>query len=96
MLQLELILNIPNSDIKIAITKTNLANSLMANPKEETANKAYSYLKDAIAIFVNGGERDFHYGAALSVMGELQFQKQQYEESLYFYKKARFSTCKAL
>ena len=34
------------------------------------------------------GERDFHYGAALSAMGELQLQKGYYDQSKYYYEKA--------
>ena len=64
--------------IKVAITCSNLAASLLrinARPEAEF------YLNRALQIFVDDGEQDFHYGAALSVMGELQFQKGNYEEA---------------
>ena len=71
--------------IKVAITCSNLAASLLRIGEQ---GQAEYYLNRALQIFIEDGERDFHYGAALSVMGELQFQKQQYEESLRYYKKA--------
>ena len=71
--------------IKIAITCSNLAASLLRVEKQQEAEY---YLKRALQIFVDDGEKDFHYGAALSVMGELQFQKQQYKESKKYYQKA--------
>lgn len=71
--------------IKVAITCSNLAASLLRVGKQKEAEY---YLKRALQIFIDDGEQDFHYGAALSVMGELQFQKQQYEESKRYYQKA--------
>lgn len=71
--------------IKVAITCSNLAASLL---RTEEITQAEDYLGRALQIFKEDGERDFHYGAALSVMGELQFRKQQYEEALYYYKRA--------
>lgn len=71
--------------IKVAITCSNLAASLVRTGE---MTKAEEYLSRALQIFREDGERDFHYGAALSVMGEVQFQKQQYESSLEYYQKA--------
>ena len=71
--------------IKVAITCSNLAASLLRTGEQQEAEE---YLNRALKIFVEDGERDFHYGAALSAMGELQFQKQQYEESKRYYQKA--------
>ena len=71
--------------IKVAITCSNLAASLLRIGSQQEAE---FYLNRALQIFIEDGEQDFHYGAALSVMGELQFQKQQYEESKRYYKKA--------
>lgn len=71
--------------IKVAITCSNLAASLLRTGAQQEAEH---YLNRALKIFIDDGEQDFHYGAALSVMGELQFQKQQYEESKKYYQKA--------
>lgn len=71
--------------IKVAITCSNLAASLLRINEQQQAEH---YLQRALQIFIEDGERDFHYGAALSAMGELQFQKGQYEESKQYYQKA--------
>ena len=71
--------------IKVAITCSNLAASLLRTGAQQEAEY---YLNRALQIFIDDGEQDFHYGAALSAMGELQFQKQQYEESKRYYQKA--------
>lgn len=71
--------------IKVAITCSNLAASLLRIDETEEAEE---YLNRALQIFIEDGEQDFHYGAALSAMGELQFKKKQYEESKKYYQKA--------
>lgn len=71
--------------IKVAITCSNLAASLLRIDRQHQAEE---YLNRALQIFIDDGEQDFHYGAALSVMGELQFQKGNYEESKRYYRKA--------
>ena len=71
--------------IKVAITCSNLAASLL---RMEEQGQAEYYLNRALQIFIEDGEQDFHYGAALSVMGELQYQKKQYEEAKKYYQKA--------
>ena len=71
--------------IKIAITCSNLAASLL---RIEASQEAEKYLNRALQIFIEDGEVDFHYGAALSVMGELQFQRGNYEDSKKYYGRA--------
>ena len=71
--------------IKVAITCSNLSASLLRIGEEKEAE---FYLNRALQIFIDDGEVDFHYGAALSVMGELQFHKKQYDESKRYYQKA--------
>ena len=71
--------------IKVAITCSNLAASLLRIGAQAEAEQ---YLTRALQIFIDDGEQDFHYGAALSVMGELQFQKAHYEDSKKYYEKA--------
>ena len=53
--------------IKVAITKTNLTNSLLALGEKERAEKE---IKAALEIFRRDNEVDFHYGAALVAMGD--------------------------
>lgn len=71
--------------IKVAITCSNLAASLLRIDKQEEAE---GYLNRALQIFIEDGERDFHYGAALSVMGELQLRKGCFIESQQYYERA--------
>ena len=71
--------------IKVAITCSNLAASLLRIDQQEEAE---SYLNRALQIFIEDGERDFHYGAALSVMGELQLRKGCPIESKQYYERA--------
>lgn len=79
------IIELYQDEIKIAITCSNLAASLLRTANREEAE---GYLNRALSIFLADGERDFHYGAALSVMGELQFQKGNYEAAEKYYEKA--------
>ncbi len=79
------IIELYKDEIKVAITCTNLAASLL---KVGRRKEAEGYLNRALKIFIEDGEQDFHYGAALSVMGELLFQKSEYKESYVFYQKA--------
>lgn len=71
--------------IKVAITCSNLAASLLRIGQQQQAE---AYLNRALQIFIDDGERDFHYGAALSVMGEVQYGKGNYEESVKYYQRA--------
>ncbi len=84
---LALIQQIPDGEIKVAITKTNLANSLFGLQTEEALQKGYDYLNDAIAVFVADGERDFHYGAALVSMGDYHAHRNQWKEAKNSYRK---------
>ncbi|MGN0307769.1 MAG: DUF4125 family protein [Lachnospiraceae bacterium] len=71
--------------IKIATTCSNLAASLLQLNKIEEAEE---YISRSLNIYREEGENDFHYGAALAVMGELMFRKKQYAEAREYYKKA--------
>ena len=79
------IIELYQDEIKISITCSNLAASLLRIGKEREAEQ---FILRSLQIFMEDGERDFHYGAALSVMGELQFQKGNYELSIISYKRA--------
>ena len=72
-------------EIKIATTCSNLAGSLM---RVDRLEEAEVYLNRSLSIYIQDGERDFHYGAALSAMGELQFRKRNYVLAHQYYSKA--------
>ncbi len=84
---LELIVQIPNCEIKTAITKANLANSLLGLKTSEAAKKAHAYLSEALEVFVEDGERDFHYGAALVAMGDYYACKMDWKNAKDYYRK---------
>lgn len=84
---LSLIVQIPNSEIKEAITKTNLANSLFGMQTEEAVQKGYAYLVEALDAFVEDGEKDFHYGAALVAMGDYCAHNSQWKKAKGYYQK---------
>ncbi|MCR5503113.1 MAG: DUF4125 family protein [Lachnospiraceae bacterium] len=82
---LGIVLAHPEMQDKIAITHTNLALSLMKNDEYD---EAVSHLEEAFRIFDSFPEPDYHYGAALSAMGEALFLKGDYRGSADYYEKA--------
>lgn len=78
---------IESAKIQKASTRTNLANSLMQLSEDSCFNEAYKYLQEAIAVFVEDGERDFHYGAALVAMGDYHTASKDYKEAKAYYQK---------
>ena len=84
---LALIVQIPDSEIKVAITKTNLANSLFGVHTDEATKKGYAHLNEALKIFIEDGERDFHYGAALVSMGDYFVFDKQWSKAKDYYRK---------
>ena len=84
---LSLIVKIPNNKIKEAITKTNLANSFFGLQTEEFLKKGYTYLTEALEVFIEDGEKDFHYGAALVAMGDYYVYSNQWKEAKNYYQK---------
>ena len=84
---LSLIVQIPNNKMKEAITKTNLANSLFGLQTEEAIKKGYSYLTEALKIFIEDGEKDFHYGAALVALGDYYVRNRQWKKAKDYYQK---------
>ena len=82
-----MIRQVSNSAIKEAITKTNLANSLLGVQTEEAVEKGYTYVTEALAVFIEDGEKDFHYGAALVAMGDYLVYKNQWKQAKEYYKK---------
>lgn len=76
---------IPGAHIKHATTMGNLANSYLQLGEKE---KAYDFLKKALLIFEEDGERDFHYGAALAAMGDYLLEDEQWLQAKSYYRKA--------
>ena len=66
-----------------ATTYSNMAKCLMKMNKLQEASK---YAKKSLAIFEKkSGQKDFHYSASLSAMGEIQFIQGNYEEALKYF-----------
>jgi len=84
---LELIVQFPDMKIKEAITKANLANSLFALNTTESIEEGYIYITQALDIFIEDGEIDFHYGAALVAMGDYYSIERRFEEAKSYYRK---------
>lgn len=82
-----------NAAIQQATTRCNLAVTLLRVSQEaedsEEAEQAYDeamkYLRESLAIFEKDGGRDFHYGAALSAMGDAMYIKERYDEAAEYY-----------
>ncbi|MCI5583941.1 MAG: DUF4125 family protein [Lachnospiraceae bacterium] len=78
------IMEVCQDQIKIATTCSNLAASLLRMGEEEEAER---YILRALKIYETEGE-DFHYAAALAVMGELLYRKKRYAKAKEYYTKA--------
>lgn len=70
-----------------AITRTNLAATLLQIRTKEAYQEAVSYLQEALAVFEKDGGRDFHYGAALVAMGDAYCFQKKYEKAVPYYEK---------
>lgn len=69
-----------------AITYSNMTKCLM---KMNRLSEASDYAKKSLLIFEKkSGQKDFHYSASLSAMGELQFLQGNYEEALKYFNHA--------
>jgi len=82
---LALVMSDPDSQIRVAISHTNLAMCLL---KAGSYDEAMFNLNAAFDIFDALPEVDYHYGAALSAMGEAKFVVGDYEESADYYERA--------
>lgn len=84
---LSVIEKLPDSEIKVAITKTNLANSLFGLQTGDAFKEGYALLSEALAVFVEDGEKDFHYGAALVAMGDYYAYNKTWMTAKQYYQK---------
>ena len=71
--------------IEVAVTHSNLAMSLL---RLGLFQEAMENLEAAFAIFEADEEKDFHYSAALSAMGEAQYMAGNLAESAKYYEMA--------
>lgn len=74
---------------KIAISKTNLAISLIRLGK---IDEAENLVKDAMKYFCGLSPSDFHYSAALSAMGDIEFYRSNYNSAVEYYEMALAET----
>lgn len=74
-----------HDEIRTAISRTNLATSLL---RLKRIDEAEEYLKPAIDTFKGRTPSDFHYSAALSAMGDLKLFKGEFEESTKYFEMA--------
>lgn len=82
-----------NAAIQQATTRCNLAVTLLRisqgsedpEESEQAYNEAMKYLKESLDIFEADGGRDFHYGAALSAMGDALYIRERYDEAAEYY-----------
>ena len=82
--------------IELATTYTNLAACFLKWAEESheysgRLKQAEEYAKKAEELFKEDGEKDYHYGALLSLMGELCFRKEAYELAVAYYENALLS-----
>ncbi|MCR4990675.1 MAG: DUF4125 family protein [Lachnospiraceae bacterium] len=75
----------PDEVIKVAISHTNLAMSLL---KSGDLGEAMYNLEEAFKIFDAQDEPDYHYGAALSAMAEAKYLSKDYDGAVIYYEKA--------
>lgn len=83
---LEVVDSYPEAVIQQAVSRTNLAASLLQAEQQEP-QEAMQYLQEALAIFEKDGGTDFHYGAALVTMGDAKAAEQDYVEAASWYQR---------
>lgn len=71
--------------IRVAISQTNLAVSLLHLHR---VDEALPLLQTALDVFQGRSPSDFHYSATLAAMGDAQFQLQDYETAVWYYEAA--------
>lgn len=80
-------LRYPQARVEVAVTYTNLAASLLRLGRWE---EAMEHLNKAFSIFEEDEEKDYHYSAALSAMGEAKYMAGDLEASAAYYRKALY------
>lgn len=84
---LSIISNYKEAKIETAVTHTNLSAALLRLHKKKQAKE---HILAAQEIFLQDQEKDFHYSAALSVLGEISFLEGDFAEAKKYYEEALF------
>ncbi|MCM1048126.1 MAG: DUF4037 domain-containing protein [Clostridiales bacterium] len=74
--------------MKKASTLANLGAAMIQLPNKEDKDRAAEYIKEALTLFEEDGGRDFHYGAALSAMGDVYYGEKDYINAAAYYQRA--------
>lgn len=82
---LQIVTQQPGQEGRVAISKTNLASSLLHLHRVQDA---LPLLKSALSFFAGLSPSDFHYSAALAAMADAQYQLQDYEQAVWYYEAA--------
>lgn len=77
----------PDAVIPQAVSRTNLAATLLQIKTKQAYEEAVIYLEEALAVFEKDGGVDFHYGAALVAMGDACSYQKEYDRAAHFYEK---------
>lgn len=78
----------PEAVIERATSLTNLANSLLQTHDEADHKESIQLLHLALDIFEKDGSHDYHYGGALSAMGNALYLDGRYLDSAAYNKRA--------
>lgn len=81
------VIDLYDDDIKKAITRSNLASSLIMLGDDEAYDEAMVYLKEAFDIFEKDGGEDYHFSGALVTMGDAYYYKNDKTLAAYYYKR---------
>lgn len=87
LLALEVVDLYPEAKIQQAVTRSNLASSMLEIGENNKIQEALPYIQQSLAIFEQDGGVDFHYGAALVVMGDYYFKIGVFEKAVDFYQR---------
>lgn len=77
---------IMHDEIKTAISRTNLANSLV---RLGEIQEAYTTLAPALEIYVGRTPSDFHYSAALAAYADIMALQGEIKDAVWFYEMAK-------
>lgn len=72
-------------NVELAVTYSNLSVSCL---KTDALEEAEEYAHRALEIFESYSPDDYHYGAALASMGQIQYKKDSLEQAIANYEKA--------
>lgn len=81
------VIDLYDDDIKKAITRSNLASTLLMLGNEKAYEEAMIYLKEAFDIFEADGGEDYHFSGALVSMGDAYLYKKDYTLAAHYYKR---------